>query len=79
MRTSEAFQEYDHPELSSRNPAGHAGLLQNLFALVNALAAFFESALPFSPRNQKRPAVAITDTGWLFSFSPLLCALGYVS
>ena len=27
----------------SRNPAGHAGLLQNLLALTGALADFFES------------------------------------
>src|SRR6266403_1697783 len=27
----------------SRNPAGHAGLLENLLALLTALAEFFES------------------------------------
>ena len=52
----------------SRNPAGHAGLLQNLFALVNALAEFFESRFALLAEESKAARGAITDTDWLLSF-----------
>jgi membrane protein DedA with SNARE-associated domain len=61
----------------SRNPAGHAGLLQNLFALASALASFLKAALPVCP-GIKSGRSASTDTGWLLDFALLLCALGYV-
>ena len=40
-----------------RNPAGHAGLLNNLLALVNALAGFFESRISLFARESKTALV----------------------
>jgi uncharacterized membrane protein YqjE len=62
----------------SRNPAGHAGLLQNLFALVNALAEFFESRFALLAEESKAAAVQFLILAGCIVFALLLCALGYV-
>ena len=62
----------------SRNPAGHAGLLQNLFALVNALAEFFESRFALVAEESKAAAVQLLILVGCLVFALLLCALGYV-
>ena len=62
----------------SRNPAGHAGLLQNLFALVNALAEFFESRFALVAEESKAAAVQLLILVGCLIFALLLCALGYV-
>jgi len=62
----------------SRNPAGHAGLLQNLFALVNALAEFFESRFALLAEESKAAAVQLLILAGCLVFALLLCALGYV-
>ena len=62
----------------SRNPAGHAGLLQNLFALVNALAEFFESRFALLAEESKAAAVQLLILAGCIVFALLLCALGYV-
>ena len=62
----------------SRNPAGHAGLLQNLFALVNALAEFFESRFALLAEESKAAAVQLLVLAGCLVFALLLCALGYV-
>src|SRR5882724_3181598 len=62
----------------SRNPAGHAGLLQNLFALVNALAEFFESRFALLAEESKAAAVQLLILAGCIVFAVLLCALGYV-
>ena len=62
----------------SRNPAGHAGLLQNLFALVNALAEFFESRFALLAEESKSAAVQLLILAGCLVFALLLCALGYV-
>ena len=62
----------------SRNPAGHAGLLQNLFALVNALAEFFESRFALLAEESKTAAVQLLILAGCLVFALLLCALGYV-
>src|SRR6266542_3812809 len=41
----------------SRNPAGRAGLLDNLLALLSALAAFFESRFALFARDSKAALV----------------------
>jgi len=41
----------------SRNPAGHAGLLENLLALASALAEFFESRFALFAQESKTAAV----------------------
>jgi len=62
----------------SRNPAGHAGLLENLLALVNALAAFFESRFALLAEESKSAAVQLLMLAGCLIFALLLCALGYV-
>ena len=62
----------------SRDPAGHAGLLQNLFALVNAFAEFFESRFALLAEESKAAAVQLLILAGCLVFALLLCALGYV-
>ncbi len=62
----------------SRNPAGHAGLLQNLFALANALAEFFESRFALLAEESKSAAVHLLILVGCVIFAVLLCGLGYV-
>jgi len=62
----------------SRNPAGHAGLLQNLFALTSALAEFFENRFVLLAEESKAAAVQILILAGCVVFALLLCAVGYV-
>ena len=62
----------------SRNPAGHAGLLENLLALSNALAEFFESRFALLAEESKGAAVQLLILVGCVIFALLLCALGYV-
>ena len=62
----------------SRNPAGHAGLLENLLALLNALAEFFESRFALLAEESKGAAVQLLVLVGSVIFALLLCALGYV-
>jgi len=62
----------------SRNPAGHAGLLENLLALLNALAEFFESRFALLAEESKGAAVQVLILVGSVIFALLLCALGYV-
>ena len=62
----------------SRNPAGHAGLLENLLALLNALAAFFESRFALVAEESKAAAVQVLVLVGCLIFALLLCALGYI-
>jgi uncharacterized membrane protein YqjE len=62
----------------SRNPAGHAGLIENLLALVSALAEFFESRFALFAQESKSAAVQLLILAGCLIFALLLCALGYV-
>jgi uncharacterized membrane protein YqjE len=62
----------------SRNPAGHAGLLENLLALLNALAEFFESRFALLAEESKGAAVQLLILVGSVIFALLLCAVGYV-
>jgi uncharacterized membrane protein YqjE len=62
----------------SRNPAGHAGLFQNVFALASALAEFFESRFALLAEESKAAAVQILILAGCLIFAVLLCGLGYV-
>jgi len=62
----------------SRNPAGHAGLLENLLALLNALTDFFESRFALLAEESKGAAVQLLILVGCVIFALLLCALGYV-
>ena len=62
----------------SRNPAGRAGLLENLLALVSALADFFESRFALLAEESKVAAVQVLILVGCLVFALLLSALGYV-
>jgi len=62
----------------SRNPAGHAGLLQNLFALASALAEFFESRFALLAEESKAAALQVLILAGCLIFAVLLCAVGYI-
>jgi len=62
----------------SRNPAGHAGLLQNLIALTTALAEFFESRFALLAEESKAAALQVLILVGCLIFAVLLCAIGYV-
>ena len=62
----------------SSNPAGHAGLLENLLALISALAEFFESRFALLAEESKAAAVQLLILVGCLIFAVLLCALGYV-
>ena len=64
--------------IRSRNPAGHAGLLENLLALLNALAEFLESRFALLTEESKGAAVQLLILVGCVIFALLLCALGYV-
>ena len=63
---------------SSRNPAGHAGLLENLLALASAVTDFFESRFALFAQESKTAAVQVLILAGCVVFALLLCALGYV-
>jgi uncharacterized membrane protein YqjE len=62
----------------SRNPAGHAGLLENLLALLTGLAEFFESRFALVAQESKAAAVQVLILVGCLIFALLLCAVGYV-
>ena len=63
---------------SPRNPAGHAGLLENLLALASAVTDFFESRFALLAQESKTAAVQVLILAGSVVFALLLCALGYV-
>ncbi len=62
----------------SRNPAGHAGLLQNLLALASAIAEFFESRFALLAEESKTAALQLLILVGCLILAVLLSALGYV-
>jgi len=62
----------------SRNPAGHAGLLENLLALVSALAGFFESRFALLAQESKAAAVQVLILASCLILALVLCVLGYI-
>lgn len=62
----------------SRNPAGHAGLLQNLVALTSALADFFESRFALLAEESKAAFVQVLVLASYLVLALILCAFGYV-
>jgi uncharacterized membrane protein YqjE len=62
----------------ARNPAGHAGLLENLLALVSALAGFFESRFALLAQESKAAAVQVLILASCLILALMLCVLGYI-
>ena len=61
-----------------RNPAGHAGLLNNLVALANALAGFFESRINLFARESKTALVQLLLIAAALITALVLVVSGYV-
>ncbi len=61
-----------------RNPAGHAGLLNNLLALTNALAGFFESRVGLFAHESKTAVVHILLLVGGLVGALVMVAFGYV-
>jgi uncharacterized membrane protein YqjE len=62
----------------SRNPAGHAGLLESLLALASALTDFFESRFALLAQESKTAAVQLLILVSCLILAVVLCALGYI-
>ncbi len=61
-----------------RNPAGHAGLLNNLVALTSALAGFFESRITLFARESKTALVQLLLIAAAVITALVLVVSGYV-
>lgn len=61
----------------SRNPAGHAGLLENLFALASALGEFLESRLALVAQESKAALVQLLVLAGCLILALILFAFGY--
>jgi len=61
-----------------RNPAGHAGLLHNLLALVNALVGFLESRLGLIAKESKTALVHVLVLVGCLAGAGLLVAFGFI-
>jgi uncharacterized membrane protein YqjE len=61
-----------------RNPAGHAGLLHNLLALVNDLAGFLESRIGLFAKESKTALVHVIVLAACLVGAIVLALFGYV-
>jgi len=61
-----------------RNPAGHAGLLHNLLALVNALAGFLESRIGLFAKESKTALVHLLVLVACLASAAVLALFGYL-
>ena len=61
-----------------RNPAGHAGLVNNLVALANSLAAFFETRLTLVARESKGALIHLLLLAGALVAALLLLGSGYI-
>lgn len=61
-----------------RNPAGHRGLLNNVLALTNALAGFFESRAALFAKESKRALVHGIILASCLIGAAMMFAFGYV-
>jgi uncharacterized membrane protein YqjE len=68
----------DDQTAPSRNPAGHAGLLNNLLGLGNSLAGFFESRINLVASESKAALVHVLVLVGCLLAAGILFACGYV-
>src|SRR5206468_9803831 len=61
----------------SRNPAGHAGLLENLFAFASALTEFFESRFALVAQESKAALVQLLVLVSCLILALILFTFGY--
>jgi uncharacterized membrane protein YqjE len=64
--------------LRSRNPAGHSGLIDNVLALLSAVAEFFESRYALAARESKTAALHVLILVCCVIAALALCVMGYV-
>jgi uncharacterized membrane protein YqjE len=62
----------------SRNPAGHAGLLENLLALASALTELFEVRFALFAQDSKAALVQLLVLAACLVLAVVLCVFGYV-
>ena len=62
----------------ARNPAGHAGLFNNLFALLNDFASFVEARLALFAQESKLALLQLLLLGALLLAAVLFLTLGYL-
>jgi len=63
---------------TSRNPAGHTGLLDNALGLISAVVAFFESRFVLLAQESKSAAVQLLILVGCVIAAAALCLMGYV-
>ena len=61
-----------------RNPAGHAGLLHNLLALLNSLAGFLESRIALFATESKTALVHVLVLVGCLAGAAFLAVFGYI-
>jgi uncharacterized membrane protein YqjE len=61
-----------------RNPAGHAGLLNNLVSLLNSLAGFLESRLALFAKESKTALVQVLILVCCLAAAAFLALFGYL-
>ena len=62
----------------SRNPAGHAGLMESLLALASSLADFFESRFALFAQESKTALAQLIVLAACLILALLLCVFGYI-
>jgi uncharacterized membrane protein YqjE len=62
----------------SPNPAGHAGLLENLLALASALTEFFEGRFALFAQESKAALMQLLVLAACSILALVFCVLGYV-
>lgn len=61
-----------------RNPAGHAGLLHNLVALLNSVAGFLESRIALFAKESKTALVHVLVLVGCLAAAAFLAVFGYI-
>ena len=63
---------------SSRNPAGHSGLLANVLGLLSAIVEFFEIRFALAAQESKAAALQLLILVGCVIAALALCLMGYV-
>ena len=63
---------------SSRNPAGHSGLLDNALGLLSAIVEFFEIRFALAAQESKSAALQLLILVGCVIAALALCVMGYV-
>src|SRR5215475_15960612 len=63
---------------SSRNPAGHSGLIDNALGLLSAIVGFFEIRFALAARESKAAALQMLILVGCVMAALALCVMGYV-